>query len=59
MKKSYSRFLAAFIALGSLFFNSCVEKDVDLTNIDGTTSVQTSLFFHCVLSISHTISLCY
>lgn len=43
MKKSYSRFLAAFIALGSLFLNSCIEKDVDLTNIDGTTSVQTSL----------------
>lgn len=43
MKKSYSRFLAAFIALGSLFFNSCVEKDVDLTNIDASTSIQASL----------------
>ena len=43
MKKSYSRFLTAFIALGSLFFNSCVEKDVDLTNIDASTSIQASL----------------
>lgn len=43
MKKSCTHFLVACIALGSLFLNSCIEKDVDLTNIDGTTSVQTSL----------------
>ena len=43
MKKSCTYFLVACIALGSLFLNSCIEKDVDLTNIDGTTSVQTSL----------------
>ena len=43
MKRSCTHFLVAFIALGSLFLNSCIEKDVDLTNIDGTTSVQTSL----------------
>ena len=43
MKKSCTHFLVACIALGSLFLNSCIEKDVDLTDIDGTTSVQTSL----------------
>lgn len=43
MKKSCTYFLVACIALGCLFLNSCIEKDVDLTNIDGTTSVQTSL----------------
>ena len=43
MKKSCTHFLVACIALGSLVLNSCIEKDVDLTNIDGTTSVQTSL----------------
>lgn len=43
MKKSCTHFLVACIALGSLFLNSCIEKDVDLTNIDASTSIQASL----------------
>ena len=43
MKNSFGYILIACIALVSLCLNSCVEKDVDLTNIDATTSVQTSL----------------
>lgn len=43
MKNSFIYFFVACLALFSLFLNSCVEKDVDLTNIDATTSVQTSL----------------
>ena len=43
MKNSFIYFFVACIALFSLFLNSCVEKEVDLTNIDTTTSVQTSL----------------
>lgn len=43
MKNSFIYFFVACLALFSLFLNSCVEKEVDLTNIDTTTSVQTSL----------------
>ena len=43
MKNSFVYILIACIAFVSLCLNSCVEKDVDLTNIDATTSVQTSL----------------
>ena len=43
MKNSFVYILIACFAFVSLCLNSCVEKDVDLTNIDATTSVQTSL----------------